>query len=219
MPFKHKIKRRFSVCSIIVWRNSSMNITISINKEFGELTGKKINRIAESFTDVVNVQNIDSQIAFFQFSDHALVLNYPNNEIAVAFPSRELVNESFMKLISLLDLLDLDNLGRTNITIEDIVDLEFSVAEKSLARLGLNDSGTDGVGLRFLVDTFTDNPKEFKIEPRIDDFNKLYIFCNQSQTNITELTEDFIIDSVQFLLDKADEYKEFYLEKGGSSGQ
>ncbi|HFU6016464.1 TPA: hypothetical protein ACH6LP_002981, partial [Enterococcus faecium] len=99
-----------------------MNITISINKEFGELTEKKINRIAQSFNDIVNVQNIDSQIAFFQFSDHALVLNRPNNEIAVAFSSKGLVNVSFKKLTILLDLLDLDNYGRTNISIEDIID-------------------------------------------------------------------------------------------------
>lgn len=45
-----------------------MNITISINKEFGELTEKKINRIAQSFNDIVNVQNIDSQIAFFNLA-------------------------------------------------------------------------------------------------------------------------------------------------------
>ncbi|HCB28738.1 MULTISPECIES: hypothetical protein [Enterococcus] len=196
-----------------------MNITISINKEFGELTEKKINRIAQSFNDIVNVQNIDSQIAFFQFSDHALVLNRPNNEIAVAFSSKGLVNVSFKKLTILLDLLDLDNYGRTNISIEDIIDQEFSVAEKSLDRLGINDSEIDGVGLRILVDTFGDNPKEFKIEPRIDDFNKLYIFCNQSQTKVAELTEEFIDDSVKYLLDKSDEYKTFYLEKGGISGQ
>ncbi|HGD7260351.1 TPA: hypothetical protein ACI6O3_002750, partial [Enterococcus faecium] len=195
------------------------NITISINKEFGELTEKKINRIAQSFNDIVNVQNIDSQIAFFQFSDHALVLNRPNNEIAVAFSSKGLVNVSFKKLTILLDLLDLDNYGRTNISIEDIIDQEFSVAEKSLDRLGINDSEIDGVGLRILVDTFGDNPKEFKIEPRIDDFNKLYIFCNQSQTKVAELTEEFIDDSVKYLLDKSDEYKTFYLEKGGISGQ
>ncbi|HAP8715899.1 TPA: hypothetical protein IV233_002969, partial [Enterococcus faecium] len=134
-----------------------MNITISINKEFGELTEKKINRIAQSFNDIVNVQNIDSQIAFFQFSDHALVLNRPNNEIAVAFSSKGLVNVSFKKLTILLDLLDLDNYGRTNISIEDIIDQEFSVAEKSLDRLGINDSEIDGVGLRILVDTFGDN--------------------------------------------------------------
>lgn len=196
-----------------------MNITISINKEFGELTEKKINRIAQSFNDIVNVQNIDSQIAFFQFSDHALVLNRPNNEIAVAFSSKGQVNVSFKKLTILLDLLDLDNYGRTNISIEDVIDQEFSVAEKSLDRLGINDSEIDGVGLRILVDTFGDNPKEFKIEPRIDDFNKLYIFCNQSQTKVAELTEEFIDDSVKYLLDKSDEYKTFYLEKGGISGQ
>lgn len=196
-----------------------MNITISINKEFGELTEKKINRIAQSFNDIVNVQNIDSQIAFFQFSDHALVLNRPNNEIAVAFSSKGLVNVSFKKLTILLDLLDLDNYGRTNISIEDIIDQEFSVAEKSLDRLGINDSEIDGVGLRILVDTFGDNPKEFKIEPRIDDFSKLYVFCNQSQTKVAELTEEFIDDSVKYLLDKSDEYKTFYLEKGGISGQ
>lgn len=146
-------------------------------------------------------------------------MNRPNNEIAVAFSSKGLVNVSFKKLTILLDLLDLDNYGRTNISIEDIIDQEFSVAEKSLDRLGINDSEIDGVGLRILVDTFGDNPKEFKIEPRIDDFNKLYIFCNQSQTKVAELTEEFIDDSVKYLLDKSDEYKTFYLEKGGISGQ
>lgn len=196
-----------------------MNITISINKEFGELTEKKINRVTKNFDDVVNVQNIDSQIALFQFNDHALILNRPNNEIAVAIPSIDLINTSFVKLTTLLDLLDLDNTGKTNISIEDIVDLEYSVADVSLEKLGINDNETDGVGFRFLVDTFGDNPKEFKIEPRIDDFNKLYIFCNQSQINITELTEEFILNSVRYLLDKTDEYKRFYLEKGGISGQ
>ncbi|MEX1551778.1 hypothetical protein [Enterococcus sp. C50] len=196
-----------------------MNITVSINKEFGELTEKKINRITKNFNDVVNVQNIDSQIALFQFSDHALILNRPNNEIAVAFPSTDLISTSFVKLTTLLDLLDLDNTGKTNISIEDIVDLEYSVADVSLGKLGINDNETDGVGFRFLVDTFGDNPKEFKIEPRIDDFNKLYIFCNQSQINIAELTEEFILNSVRYLLDKTDEYKQFYLEKGGISGQ
>ena len=167
----------------------------------------------------MNVQNIDSQIALFQFNDHALILNRPNNEIAVAIPSIDLINTSFVKLTTLLDLLDLDNTGKTNISIEDIVDLEYSVADVSLEKLGINDNETDGVGFRFLVDTFGDNPKEFKIEPRIDDFNKLYIFCNQSQINITELTEEFILNSVRYLLDKTDEYKRFYLEKGGISGQ
>lgn len=195
-----------------------MNITISINKEFGELTDKKIERISSKLPKLINTQNINSQVAVFQFEDHALILNRANNEVAVAFGSMDTFDASFDEMITLLDLLDLDNVGRNNILIEDIEDMPYSVADASLVTLGLTDE-TEGVGLRFLVDTFGENPKEFKIEPRIDDFNKLYVSSNQTQVNTTELTKDFVYNSLNYLLTKSEEYKKIYLEKGGISGQ
>lgn len=196
-----------------------MNITISINKEFGELTDRKIDRIASNFlNDVVNSQNIDSQIALFQFSNHALVLNKPNNEIAVSFGTLDDLKEAFDNFVKILELLDLDNVGRNRITIEDIQEKDFSVAKVSKRKINIDDE-SDGVGLRFLIDTFGDLPKEIKIEPRIDDFNKIYIYCTQVQNTISELTVEFIEKSVSYLLSKATEYTGVYLENGDIGGQ
>lgn len=194
-----------------------MNITISINKDFGELTDKKIDRLVSNLNGIVNSQNIDSQIALFQFDNHVLVLNKPNNEIAISFGTLENLEKAFEDLIILLGLLDLDNIGRNNISIEDIQETSFSVAEASKKKLFLDDE-SDGVGLRILIDTFSDFPKEIRIEPRIDDFKKIYISCTQASNEISELTEEFIRESASYLLDKAKEYKKMYLEKGGISG-
>lgn len=194
-----------------------MNITVSINKEFGELTDKKIERIASNFPELNNVQNMDSQIVFFQMENQALILNKVNNEIAVAFPSDSILETSVANLLKLLDLLDLDNEGICNITIENVEESGFSVANASKNLLGLNDE-TDGVGLRLLIDTFSDYPKEIKVEPRIDDFEKLYVSCVQTQKVSSELTKEFVENSVEYLLEKLEQYKKIYLEKGGEIG-
>lgn len=195
-----------------------MNITISINKDFGELTDKKIERLASNLPKIASTQNIDSQIALFHFESHTIILNRPSEAVAVSFSDINNLKLSFEDFKKLLELLDLDMVGRSNIAIEDIENLGYSVAESSLNILGLKDE-TDGVGFRFLVDTFTENPKEFRIEPRIDDFNKIYISSSQSQNEVSELTIDFVKESLDFLLAKINVYKKLYLEKGGKSGQ
>ena len=197
-----------------------MNISFSINKDFGELTDKKIERISSSFGEQLqSTQNIENQVAIFNFNDGAaLVLNKHNNEVASVFQYLESLTEQFERFISILGLLDLDNIGLSQITIENVEDYDFSIAESTKEIMNLTDEA-DGVGFRYLIDSFTDAPKEIKIEPKIDDFNKLYISCAQGQRVEHELTKEFLEKSITYLLDKTEEYKQSFLEKGGLSGQ
>lgn len=191
-----------------------LNINFSLEKDFGELTEKKINRLIEALTDLIQMQQIDSYSFVFAFEQGGIILKSDTKEIICALRDADDLSTMFERYKMTFDVLDLELNGNLVFNLQGVEEYDTSIATASQNILGIQDE-TLGVGLRLLLDTFSDFPKEFRIEPKIDDFNALYLLALQNSIKAIDITEELIENDLDNLISTLDKYKKIFLEKGG----
>lgn len=191
-----------------------LNINFSLVKDFGELTEKKITRLIESFTDLIQVQQVDSHSFIFAYEQGGIILKSDTKEIICALQDTKDLSIMFERYKKIFDALDLELNGNLLFNLQGVENYDTSIAIASQNILDIKEE-TLGVGLRLLLDTFSDFPKEFRVEPKIDDFNALYLSALQNSVKAIDITEDLIENDLNNLISTLDKYKIIFLEKGG----
>lgn len=193
-----------------------LNINFSLEKDFGELNEKKLNRLIDASADLnlIQMQQIDDHSYVFAFEQGGIILKSDTKEIICALRSSSDLSIMFERFTQFFEVLDLDLYGNLNFNIQGQEEYSTSIALASQHLLNIEDD-TLGIGLRLLKDTSTEFPKEFRIEPKIDDFNSLFLLALQNSTKAIDISETIVENDLSNLIDTLNKYKKIYLEKGG----
>lgn len=188
--------------------------TFILRKDFGELTEKKVGRLISVLKGINSYEVTENGILIMPSDIGTLLLNYPQKEIGFTSPSIENLELLYKELEKILNLFDLDFNGEYLITIERIESCNKPVGKASKVFLD-HDESINGIGLRILLDMKTDQPKELRIEPNIENFEDLYLFASSQTSSLDEMTFEYISTAITELNDVLISYKNKFLKKGG----
>lgn len=196
-------------------------LNISIQKQFGELSEKKISRIKSKLIDVIGVQSMKLFTAF-DFEKYTIILD-SNAQLVVYIPKFNTLDELDLTSASsdigkIIDLLELDMKGKVQFTFDFLEKVPFSIQEMSKTIFGdfMFEKDAIGAGIR-VIKSSDDGMSEVRIEPSVEFNDSLFLFSQFSVNKDVLITDKFIKDTTNGMLDSLNKYRDKFLEKGGKS--